>query len=381
MKNKEKIRNAILSAASSLFERFGYEKTSMEEIAEAIHKAKASIYYHFPSKLDIFREVLRKEMEGVITSQENIISSNPDPSSQLIAYLKSRMEVIFSAKVFMHYIMSPYLEGQSEVKEAIEEARKTLDGWEYGYFVDACNKGREAGILSEAVKPDAGRVRQDDAGDPQRPGDTVQKLRGQAGHEKHLRCTCGSPGYKQFHKRNNKKQNNMKKTTAFIFTIGAAAALLCGCTKEDAARFEGNYSFKTSGTVTLSPQGSEDAEQTETVQAKLISESGQMNIVKKGKSKSDMTITMNILAGDAVVFENVNADGMVLTLLEPYTERQLAIETTDGTGTAYVSISGTAQKFTDVILFDLTYTGTATVNGVEYQISASDIDCIAQENS
>ena len=112
-----------------------------------------------------------------------------------------------------------------------------------------------------------------------------------------------------------------------------------------------------------------------------ISESGQMNIVKKGKSKSDMTITMNILAGDAVVFENVNADGMVLTLLEPYTERQLVIETTDGTGTAYVSISGTAQKFTDVILFDLTYTGTATVNGVEYQISASDIDCIAQENS
>ena len=155
MKDKEKIRNAILSAASSLFERFGYEKTSMEEIAEAIHKAKASIYYHFPSKLDIFREVLRKEMEGVITSQENIISSNPDPSSQLIAYLKSRMEVIFSAKVFMHYIMSPYLEGQSEVKEAIEEARKTLDGWEYGYFVDAFNKGREAGILSEAVKPDA----------------------------------------------------------------------------------------------------------------------------------------------------------------------------------------------------------------------------------
>ena len=173
----------------------------------------------------------------------------------------------------------------------------------------------------------------------------------------------------------------MKKTTAFIFTIGAAAALLCGCTKEDAARFEGNYSFKTSGTVTLSPQGSEDAEQTETVQAKLISDSGQMNIVKKGKSKSDMTITMNILAGDAVVFENVNADGMVLTLLEPYTERQLAIETPDGTGTAYVSISGTAQKFTDVIIFDLTYTGTATVNGVEYQISASDIDCIAQENS
>ena len=65
MKDKSKIRDSILSAAASLFEQYGYEKTTMDEIAAASHKAKASIYYHFDSKIDIFKAVLRQEMEYV----------------------------------------------------------------------------------------------------------------------------------------------------------------------------------------------------------------------------------------------------------------------------------------------------------------------------
>lgn len=155
MKDLEKIRNSILSAASSLFEKYGYEKTSMDEIAAAAHKAKASIYYHFSGKLEIFRAVLIQEMEEVIKRLTEAIDAAPDPRTRLIAYLKSRMEVILNAKVLMKYLMFQYMEGTGEVKEAVMEARKKLDDWEYGYFVDACNEGRKNGILSDAVKPDA----------------------------------------------------------------------------------------------------------------------------------------------------------------------------------------------------------------------------------
>lgn len=155
MKDLDKIRNSILSAASSLFEKYGYDKTSMDEIAAAAHKAKASIYYHFSGKPEIFRTVLNNEMEEVIRRLKQITEAYPDPQTQLIAYLKSRMEVILNAKVFMRYIMSQYLEDTGEVKESVINARKLLDDWEYAYFVEACNTGRENGILSDAVKPDA----------------------------------------------------------------------------------------------------------------------------------------------------------------------------------------------------------------------------------
>lgn len=155
MKDKGKIRDSILSAAAGLFEQYGYEKTTMDEIAAASHKAKASIYYHFDSKIDIFKAVLRQEMEDVIRHMSEIVGKYPEQKSQITAYLKARTDAIRYARVFYRHIMSLYMDRSGEVKEAMEEARKIFDDWEYGYFVQACNKGRETGILSKAVQPEA----------------------------------------------------------------------------------------------------------------------------------------------------------------------------------------------------------------------------------
>lgn len=155
MKDQEKIRGSIMSAASVLFEKYGYEKTSMDEIASASRKAKATIYYYFRNKLEIFRAVLEQEMQKVIGNQRQVITAITDTNAQIAQYLKSRMDIIREAKVYRHYIMSAYVEGTGEVKEAVMHAREILDEWEYRYFTGICTKGRELGILSEDVKPDA----------------------------------------------------------------------------------------------------------------------------------------------------------------------------------------------------------------------------------
>ena len=43
-------RDKILNVANSLFSRFGFHKTSMDEIAKIARKAKGSLYYHFTNK-------------------------------------------------------------------------------------------------------------------------------------------------------------------------------------------------------------------------------------------------------------------------------------------------------------------------------------------
>ena len=55
-------KESILSVANKLFSRFGFHKTSMDEIAKIARKAKGSLYYHFASKEDLFREVVSIEM-------------------------------------------------------------------------------------------------------------------------------------------------------------------------------------------------------------------------------------------------------------------------------------------------------------------------------
>lgn len=53
-KTKEK-EQAILKAARERFAQFGFNKSTMDEIASDVELGKASLYYYFPAKEDLFR--------------------------------------------------------------------------------------------------------------------------------------------------------------------------------------------------------------------------------------------------------------------------------------------------------------------------------------
>lgn len=59
MKQEEKIE-IILNAAARRFAHFGVDKTTMNEIADDLGFSKASLYYYFPDKLNLYASVLRK---------------------------------------------------------------------------------------------------------------------------------------------------------------------------------------------------------------------------------------------------------------------------------------------------------------------------------
>ncbi len=56
-REKQKRIQAILGAAKELYARKGYQESSMADIAEASELGKATIYYYFPNKEAIYREL------------------------------------------------------------------------------------------------------------------------------------------------------------------------------------------------------------------------------------------------------------------------------------------------------------------------------------
>lgn len=50
--------NAIVLAALELFTHYGYRKTSIDDIAEAAHVAKRTVYLHFENKAAVFLAIL-----------------------------------------------------------------------------------------------------------------------------------------------------------------------------------------------------------------------------------------------------------------------------------------------------------------------------------
>jgi len=63
---KDPIRDEILTGARELFERFGFKKTTMEDIARQIGKSKSALYYYYKTKEEIFEAVVLNE---IATSQ------------------------------------------------------------------------------------------------------------------------------------------------------------------------------------------------------------------------------------------------------------------------------------------------------------------------
>src|ERR1700743_106374 len=69
----DKIKDSIKRAAQDLFRKFGYHKTSVNEIAKRAKIAKATIYKYFESKEHILHTLL---MDYIRVSVDDLISTN-----------------------------------------------------------------------------------------------------------------------------------------------------------------------------------------------------------------------------------------------------------------------------------------------------------------
>jgi AcrR family transcriptional regulator len=138
---KDDVRRKIVQVASRIFTRFGYRKTTMEEIAMASRKGKSSIYYYFKSKEEIYRAVVEKEANELKEELKEEVRKHTDPIEQLKAYILFRMHKIKMVTNFYEALKSDYL-GQMEF---IEKIRKRFDQDEIKIVKQILQEGMDSG--------------------------------------------------------------------------------------------------------------------------------------------------------------------------------------------------------------------------------------------
>ena len=103
----EDYRKQILQTAGNVIRQFGFEKTTMNDIARALRKGKSSLYHYFTNKDQIFEEVLRSEIEQLKVEFMKVIEAEPTPERKIRAYVLNRMEMFRKlAKRHMSFIES-----------------------------------------------------------------------------------------------------------------------------------------------------------------------------------------------------------------------------------------------------------------------------------
>jgi len=66
MANDNDVFEQILAAAQQVFKKWGFRKTTMEDIAREAGKGKATLYYYFKSKDEVFNAVIKRETDDIL---------------------------------------------------------------------------------------------------------------------------------------------------------------------------------------------------------------------------------------------------------------------------------------------------------------------------
>ncbi|RLD89826.1 MAG: TetR/AcrR family transcriptional regulator [Bacteroidetes bacterium] len=103
------IRNRIIKVAQGIFKRFGFKKSTMDEIAVAAGKGKSTLYYYFKSKDEVFAAVVEKEGNTMFRELNKIITANIDSKLKIKKYIIKRMEMINELSNLYLAIKSDYL--------------------------------------------------------------------------------------------------------------------------------------------------------------------------------------------------------------------------------------------------------------------------------
>lgn len=87
-------REKILKSAARLFAKNGYEKVSMEEIAAKLKLNKATLYYYFKSKDEIFFTIQMQAIGQANDALEKVLDSNLGPKEKLREAIKSHVHIV-----------------------------------------------------------------------------------------------------------------------------------------------------------------------------------------------------------------------------------------------------------------------------------------------
>lgn len=115
----------MLRRAIDLFNRQGYDGTSMGDLARELGLTKSAIYHHVPSKEHLLAAALDEALDGLSAAVDTAAASAPGTS----AYVRLRTVVRESVEILVDHLPAVtlllWVHGNSEIELAALKRRRT----------------------------------------------------------------------------------------------------------------------------------------------------------------------------------------------------------------------------------------------------------------
>lgn len=118
---KDQTREKILTVAARMFGKYGFRKTTVDEIARSAHKAKGSVYYYFKSKEELFLAVVNQEINTLKSGLTYVIVDSQDATGMIRSYLMNRMVLMKDAVNYHESLKAGYVDDFGFLSECRED--------------------------------------------------------------------------------------------------------------------------------------------------------------------------------------------------------------------------------------------------------------------
>ncbi|MEW6381129.1 MAG: TetR/AcrR family transcriptional regulator [bacterium] len=124
----DQVKNTILETALKLFQRFGYKKTTIEEIAREAQIGKGTVYLHFTSKEEILLTLIQSHLQEVTGEWIKIVHKNWPLEKKVSTMLKSNIAEVQRKKeeISLSTLPPPLMQSVIKMAESTRDQRLTL---------------------------------------------------------------------------------------------------------------------------------------------------------------------------------------------------------------------------------------------------------------
>ena len=131
----------LMEKARQLFAKHGFENTTMNDIAEASHRGRRTLYTYFSNKKDIYNACIQAELESMYERLQVTVNKEHTATDKLMLFFATRLEIIKEVVTRNGTLRGDFFRDIFRV----ENVRKTFDKQEIQFLKMILDEGLESG--------------------------------------------------------------------------------------------------------------------------------------------------------------------------------------------------------------------------------------------
>ncbi len=143
-------RARILESATGLFVRFGYRKTSIDEVARAAGVAKGTVYLYYQNKAELVLHAIALEKSGYMDRLEPLLEADLEPLERLQALIALGLIGMQEMP-----LLSSLTGGDHELTLALGEVDAgvlaRIDGWRAEFMIGLLDEATDQSLSRQAL--------------------------------------------------------------------------------------------------------------------------------------------------------------------------------------------------------------------------------------